>query len=713
MRPQPLFRWFSSVEHLKGVGDVILGHLRRLLRSPEGELPRFKDLAFHLPVEVLDRRNQNLQQGAVVTLLVMVERHEAPAGSRRAVPYRVMCKTAQSVMITLTFFHSKGDYLLKQLPIGQERVISGRVENTGYGWQMAHPDAIGMPQEYQEIARLEPIYPLTAGLMQRKLAVLIQQVLKLLTPLPEWQDAHWLKQQQWVSLQESLHHLHHPEKREDLLATSPYFQRIAFDELVASQLALALIRERIKRRSLQWQIDTEAAMALRAALLEMLPFQLTEGQQAVLAQIDADMQEGGRMLRLLQGDVGSGKTVIALLTVLSAVASGVQAAIMVPTEILARQHLAFMQPLLEKLGIAAVMLSGNTPALERQRILAGLQQGTIPVVIGTHALFQDSVVFKQLGVAVIDEQHRFGVQQRLTLAEKGINTHILLMTATPIPRSLTLTLFGDMDISRLTEKPKGRQPITTRSTPLTRIEEVLQAMERALQTGSKIYWICPLVEGAEEDAALIPREREEREEIAAATLRHAEFTARYGHQVGLLHGRMKGEEREAVMARFASGEDRLLVATTVVEVGVDVPDATIMVIEHAERFGLAQLHQLRGRVGRGAIPSSCLLLYGEKLSAVAKDRLRILRESNDGFLIAEEDLRLRGSGEILGLKQSGMPEFHFADIGRDANLLQVARDECKLILHRDPELASERGKALRCLLYLFEQDKNVKLLGSG
>ena len=728
MRPEILHRWFTPAEHLKGVGDAIHAHFRRLFNTPQGEVPRLKDLVFHLPVEVVDRRSSTLVHEQIVTLKVMVERHEKPA--RRGIPYRVICKIKDSAdrteqgearsggdneakggvppFLTLVFFNSKGDYLERQLPMGKERVISGKVESTARGWQMVHPDAMGAPAEIKEIAKLEPVYPLTYGLTQRRLGQQIQQALKLLTKLPEWQDTHLLSQKKWPSLLECLQRLHAPEIREDLLATSPYFQRLAYDELLASQLALALIRQRLKRSAAGVKMPIQP-QGLRAQLLEKLPFSLTEGQQKVLAEIDADITSGERMLRLLQGDVGSGKTVVALLAMVAAVENGAQAALMVPTEILGRQHLAFMQPLMAALGVEVVMLSGSTEPAERQRILAGLESGKIPMVIGTHSLFQESVSFHKLGLAVIDEQHRFGVNQRLALAEKGKATHILLMTATPIPRSLTMTLFGDMDVSLLTEKPKGRQPIATRAVSLAREEEVLQALQRALDAGEKIYWICPLVEGSDDEE----KREMEKEDLAAATLRHVEFTARFGKRVGLAHGRMKGEEREAAMARFASGEDKLLVATTVVEVGVDVPDATIMVIEHAERFGLAQLHQLRGRVGRGAKPSSCILLYGDKIGQVGKDRLRILRESNDGFVIAEEDLRLRGSGEVLGTKQSGMPEFHFAEIGRDGELLRIARDECKLILHNDAELKTPRGEALRCLLYLFEQDKNVRLLASG
>ncbi len=701
MRPKQLHSWFTPVENLKGVGEAVNGHLRRLFNTPNRELPRFKDLAFHLPVEVIDRRNTAFASGEIATLHVRVERHDAPPTNRRSLPYRITCR-GENQLLTLVFFHAKGDYLQRQLPIGQERVVSGRLENTGRGWQMVHPDAIGMPHEFGSIARLEPVYPLTQGLTMRKLSQLIQQGLKLLTPLPEWQDEHWLKNKGWSDILTSLKALHSPQSREELTTLSPYFQRLAYDELLASQLALALIRERLKRSTGGSVIQPKVG-GIIAPLEAALPFTLTQGQQKVLEELRADFASGQRMLRLLQGDVGSGKTIVALMAMALVVEAGYQAALMVPTEILGRQHLAFMRPLLEKIGIEVVMLSGATEAAERQRVLAGLASGKIPLVIGTHALFQESVDFHNLGLAVIDEQHRFGVNQRLALAEKGKATHILLMTATPIPRSLTMTLFGDMDVSQLTEKPKGRQPVATRAVSLGRVEEMLQAVQRALDAGEKIYWICPLVEGGEE----------EKEELAAATLRHKEFAARFGNRVGLVHGRMKAEERETVMARFAGGQDRMLVATTVVEVGVDVPDATIMVIEHAERFGLAQLHQLRGRVGRGDKPSSCVLLYGDKTGEIGRERLRIMRESNDGFYIAEEDLRLRGSGEILGTRQSGMPEFHFADIGKDSKLLQAARDECKLILHRDPSLTSPRGEALKCLLYLFEQDKNVRLLASG
>jgi ATP-dependent DNA helicase RecG len=708
MRPEPLFRWFSSLENLKGVGEAVYGHLRRLLRVGEGETARWKDIVFHFPVEVLDRRNQELRHEAVGTFIGTVMKHEPPPAQRSQRPYRILLQLKEGGhLLQLVFFHTKGDYLGRQLPVGQQRVVSGKVEQTGQGWQMVHPDIIAMPAEYDQVARLEPVYPLTYGLTQRKTAQLIQQVLKLLTPLPEWQDKHWLEQKQWPDILTALNRLHQPVSREDLSLQNPAFQRLVYDELLASQLALALIRQRIKK-GWKGKAFAETSAGLAAQLRQHLPFTLTEGQENALTQISEDLASGQRMLRLLQGDVGSGKTVVALLAMASVIEAGAQAALMVPTEILGRQHLAFMKPLLSAQGIEIAMLSGSTEAQERQRILHGLAEGKIQLVIGTHALFQESVAFQNLGLVVIDEQHRFGVQQRLALAEKGEATHILLMTATPIPRSLTLTLFGDMDVSILNEKPKGRQAIATKAIPLTRYEEVIKGIKRALDAGEKIYWICPLVEGSDQ-----PTMEELSEDHAAATLRYKEFQAQFGEKVTLAHGRMKAEEREAHMARFASGESRLLVATTVVEVGVDVPDATIMVIEHAERFGLAQLHQLRGRVGRGSKPSSCLLLYGTKTSQSGRDRLRVLRESNDGFLIAEEDLRLRGSGELLGTRQSGVPEFHFADLSRDAALLQVARDECKLILHQDAALNSERGKALRCLLYLFEHDKNVRLLASG
>jgi ATP-dependent DNA helicase RecG len=407
------------------------------------------------------------------------------------------------------------------------------------------------------------------------------------------------------------------------------------------------------------------------------------------------------MLRLLQGDVGSGKTVVALLAMARAVEAGGQAALMAPTEILARQHLATVAPLAERAGLRTAILTGREKGRERSDTLAGLADGSIDIVIGTHALFQEAVTFQNLAFAVVDEQHRFGVHQRLAMTAKGDAPDMLVMTATPIPRTLVLTAFGDMDVSKLTEKPAGRQPVRTVTLPMERLSELVGRIRDAVTEGQKIYWICPLVEESEEAKLMSAQER------------YDALKPVFGDRLGLVHGRMKGADKDAAMRAFKEGETRVLVATTVIEVGVDVPDATIMVIEHAERFGLAQLHQLRGRVGRGSKPSSCVLLYKEPLSETATRRLSVMRETEDGFVIAEEDLKLRGEGELLGTRQSGTPGFQVARIEFHADLLEAARDEARLILSRDPDLQSERGEALRLLLYLFGRDEAVRLLRAG
>jgi ATP-dependent DNA helicase RecG len=440
---------------------------------------------------------------------------------------------------------------------------------------------------------------------------------------------------------------------------------------------------------------------LSKRIIAALPYDLTGSQLRAITDIVADLSKPERMSRLLQGDVGSGKTVVALLAGASVIEAGRQAALMAPTELLARQHWNTIAPLAQAAGIRAAILSGRERGRARTDILARLARGEIDLLIGTHALFQDDVDFRDLALAVVDEQHRFGVHQRLALARKGEAVDLLVMTATPIPRTLVLTFFGDMDSSELREKPAGRQPIDTRTIPLERLNEIVDAVGRALREERRVYWVCPLVEESE----LI--------DLAAAQDRFRTLAARFGGVVDLVHGKMKWPDKDAAMARFAAGESKLLVATTVIEVGVDVPEASVMVVEHAERFGLAQLHQLRGRIGRGIERSTCLLLYKTPLGETAKARLAVMRETEDGFRIAEEDLRLRGEGDVLGTRQSGLPGFRVARIETHAPLLQAARDDAALILARDPELTSARGEALRVLLYLFERDEAIRLLRAG
>jgi ATP-dependent DNA helicase RecG len=693
MRPQILFPLFAPVSALPGVGP----RLEMLLTKAVG--PHVVNLLWHLPSGVIDRsfapKVKDAPAGRIVSITVRVDSHQKPENRRR--PYRVRCHD-ETGLLTLIFFQAHEDWLNRQLPIGETRVVSGLVEHYNNEIQMAHPERIIKPEEWSASAALEPVYPLTAGLTGKVVAKAVQAALDRLPALPEWQDPAWLKRQGYPDFRTALGATHKPATEADLDPSTLARSRLAFDELLANQLALALIRtqqRRLKGRSIKGD------GRLRRKVLEQLPFRLTSAQTRTLAEIDADMQSEDRMLRLLQGDVGAGKTVVALLAMLTAIEAGGQAALMAPTEILARQHFATIAPLAEAAGLKIGLLTGRDRGKGRQDVLDGLAWGDIHMVVGTHALVQEGVSFHALALAVIDEQHRFGVQQRLDLAAKGKAVDVLAMTATPIPRTLMLTAYGDMDVSRLEGKPPGRQPIDTRVMPLAKLDQVAAALERALAGGNKVYWICPLVEESEEI------------DLAAAEERYAALSGLFGPKVALVHGKMKAAQRDAAMAAFATGDAAILVATTVVEVGVDVKTATVMVIEHAERFGLAQLHQLRGRVGRGERASSCLLLYGSPLSEAGKARLNVMRETEDGFVIAEEDLRLRGGGEALGLKQSGLPEFHLADLTVHQDLLAAARDDAALVVARDPGLETPRGEALRHLLYLFERDAAVRALRSG
>jgi ATP-dependent DNA helicase RecG len=693
LRPEILFPLFAPVTSLPGVGPRI----GKLIEQLAG--PRVVDLCWHLPSGLVDRRFSpalgEAPEGAIITVAVTIDRHEKPRTPR--LPYRVRCHDATG-SLTLVFFNAKADWLEKTLPIGETRVVSGRVERYQGELQMAHPDHVVPEAEAETVRRVEPVYPLTAGLTPRLLAKAVRAAVDRAPELPEWINAEYLKRQGWAGWHTSLTTAHAPAELADLEPGTLARQRLAFDELLASQLALALVRAR-QRKLVGRRLKGDGA--IRARIAKALPFSLTGSQKSAIAEIEADMAGPAPMLRLLQGDVGSGKTVVALMAMAIAVEAGAQAALLAPTEILARQHLATISPLAEAAGLRVGLLTGRDRAKARADTLAGLADGSIPIVVGTHALVQEDVEFRDLGLAVIDEQHRFGVHQRLLLAEKGKGADVLVMTATPIPRTLMLTAYGDLDVSRLTEKPAGRQPIDTRALPRERIEEVVAAVGRGIADGARAYWICPLVE--ESEAV----------DLANAEARFADLSQRLPVRVGLVHGQQKTAERDAAMTAFSRGDIDILVATTVVEVGVDVPAATIMVIEHAERFGLAQLHQLRGRIGRGAKRSTCLLLYQAPLGETAKARLKILRETDDGFRIAEEDLRLRGAGELLGTRQSGLPDFRLANIAQHGELLAAARDDARLILERDPELAAARGEALRVLLYLFERDAVVKTVRSG
>ena len=698
MRPLVLNPLFAALTSLPGVGpklDVLYGKLMGR------EQPRVIDLLLHMPSGTIDRRARpklrDVQAGQIVTVAVTVEEHRAPPSNRTRAPYRIV--TADDTgTLTLTFFHARKDYLEKLLPVGQLRYVSGTAEFYDGMLQMVHPDRVVDEKGFADLPLVEPVYPLTEGLALGNVRRAMDGAVARLPELPEWQDEAWLSREQFPPFAEALRLLHRPAEPHDVAPESRAFTRLAFDELLAGQLALALVRAHMRRESGR---GSSGEGLLRAKIMKALPYVLTHSQQGAVNDIINDLALPQRMLRLLQGDVGSGKTVVALIAASAVIEAGRQAAIMAPTEILARQHLATIAPLAEAAGIRVALLTGRDRGGEREAILDRLVLGDIDLLIGTHALFQEDVAFHDLALAVVDEQHRFGVHQRLALTQKGNAVDVLVLTATPIPRTLVLTYFGDMDISELREKPAGRQPIDTRTIPLDRVADVEDAIGRALDEGKRAYWVCPLVEESEKI------------DLAAAEERCAELRQRFGGKVDLVHGKMKAADKDAAMARFAAGESQLLVATTVIEVGVDVPEATIMVIEHAERFGLAQLHQLRGRVGRGSAKSTCLLLYKAPLGETAKARLGILRETEDGFRIAEEDLRLRGEGDLLGTRQSGLPGFHVARIEVHGKYLGAARDDAALVLTRDPNLQTERGQALRHLLYLFGKDEAIKLIRAG
>ena len=694
MRPRILYPLFASLTSLPGVGQRTAGVLTRLGWS------RVIDGLWHLPTGVIDRRYSPTlaaaSAGVIATVTVTVRQHVAPAGRGRQ-PYRVCCSD-ETGHLDLVFFRARAETLEQLLPVGAVRIVSGVLERYGSGLQMVHPDFVVTPEARDRLPAIEPVYPLTAGVSGRALARVICEALARAPDLDDWLDPAFRARQGWPAWRQALIAAHTPADAGQELAATPARCRLAYDELLANQLALALMRYHLRASAGR---TVRVAGELGAKALSALGFTLTHAQRTAAAEIEADLASGKRMLRLLQGDVGSGKTVVAVLAMLTVAEAGGQSALLAPTEVLARQHWATIEPIAAAAGVKVALLTGRTAARDRSRLLKALADGAIAIVVGTHALVQDAVGFKDLVLAVIDEQHRFGVHQRLALTAKGTNTHVLLMTATPIPRTLTLMAYGDLDVSRLTEKPPGRQPIDTRIVSLDRLDDVIAAVGRRLAAGARAYWVCPLVEESE---AL---------DVAAAEERAAMLSGRMRARVGLLHGRIKGDARDAVMVAFTAGTIDLLVATTVIEVGVDVPAATVMVIEHAERFGLAQLHQLRGRIGRGSQRSTCLLLYAGPLTEAAQARLAMLRDSDDGFRIAEEDLRLRGAGEVLGVRQSGPPAFRVADLGVHASLLAAAHDDARLIMERDPMLESPRGQALKTLLYLFERDAAVRYIRSG
>lgn len=699
MRPALLNPLFAPVTSLAGVGPKQDKLFRYLLGRDD--TPRLIDLLLHLPSSVIDRRARpkirDALPGTVVTLEVTVDRHRAAPPRRSRAPHLVYAHD-ETGDVVLTYFRAQPGYAEKLLPVGAKRYVSGTLQMFDGVPQIVHPDRVVDEAGFAKLSGIDPVYPLTEGLALGSLRRAIAQALQKLPTLPEWISPEIIRRCNFPPFAQALQRVHLPAELTDILPEGPFWSRLAFDELLAGQLALALVRSQLRRPAGNRHAGDGH---LRKKIIDALPYALTASQRQAAAAIAADLQQPVRMLRLLQGDVGSGKTVVALLAAAAVAEVGKQAALMAPTEILARQHIKTIAPLAERAGMRVEILTGREKGKERRELLARLAGGEIDFLVGTHALIQDDVVFNSLALAVVDEQHRFGVRERLALTGKGEAVDVLVLSATPIPRTLVLTYFGDMDVSELREKPAGRQPIDTRAVPMSRLGEVMDAVGRAIDKGKRVYWIVPLVEESEAVA------------LTDAEQRFESLKERFGDQVGLVHGRMKGTDKDKVMAQFASGEICLLVATTVVEVGVDVPAATIMVIENAERFGLAQLHQLRGRIGRGSEASTCLLLYREPLTDMSKARLAVIRETTDGFRIAEEDLRLRGEGDVLGVRQSGLPGYRIARSEVHGQLITQARDEALRIMKENPKLAGPRGDALRCLLYVFERGEALPLMGAG
>lgn len=690
MRPELLSALFRHIETLKGVGPKSVKLIKKLC----GE--NVLSILFHLPQNIIFRPQSNQLGIGIMTVCVEVISHITPVNKK--MPYKIICRTNQDEELHIVLFNYRKNYMIERLKVGTKCIISGQIENFLGTYQMAHPDYIVDLDKKDSIPTIEPVYPLTTGLSNKQMIKLVQESLKSLPNFNEWIDEKTYHKYAFDTFSTSLIRIHKPLYKNDLNENSIYKNRLAYDELLANQISLFIARRQIK--NLTGDIIKNSKI-LVPKLLSLLPFELTASQQKVYQEISSDMQSENRMLRLLQGDVGSGKTIVALLAILNAVENKKQALLLAPTDILVRQHYAKIKKFCDELGIQICLLTAREKGKKRQEILQKIKEGFYQIVIGTHALLTDTVEYENVGIIVIDEQHRFGVEQRLNLAKKNPKANILLMSATPIPRTLGLTYYGDMDLSVISEKPAGRQEPITRVLSISKDSEIILKLKNEIENGNQIYWVCPLIEETEKS------------DLANATERFEKLKNIFSNRVGLIHGRLKNDEKDSIMQSFINHEIDILVSTTVIEVGVDVPTANIMIIEQAERFGLSQLHQLRGRIGRGKEKSTCLLLHGPKLSETAKNRLNVMRQTSNGFEIAEADLKLRGAGDILGTRQSGLENLKFADLSLHQNLLEDARNQAKELLKADPALSSDIGKNILILLYLFQKDVSIHTLKAG
>ncbi|MBA5724001.1 ATP-dependent DNA helicase RecG [Candidatus Liberibacter sp.] len=700
MRPSFLNPLFAPLSTLRGVGPKSILHLSRIINSGDFREAQFIDLLFYYPSSLIDRRYRpkisEIYDETIVTITGTVIQH-SPLTFGKQHPYKILLSDGTGE-IALFFFHRKTEWLKKMLPKGRVITVTGQIKKFNKSLSIIHPNYIPHNPHDEKFPIIEPVYSLPSKLSSDFFKKIMIEALSRLPPLTEWLERNFLQKESFPSVAEAFQKVHHPSDEKDLDWQSPARKRLAYDEFLAGQTALLLIREKLKK---EIGIPVRVNGKISQKILQNLPFSLTESQKSAINDILKDMSQTKRMLRILQGDVGSGKTLVALMAMAAAIESGGQAVIMAPISILALQHHACIKKYTQGSGIKIDILTGNMPQTERKMALKRIASGEAQLIIGTHTLFQDAIQYHRLILVVVDEQHRFGVQQRLKLTNKGTSPHVLLMTATPIPRTLVLAAFGDMDTSKIPEKPIGRKPITTVVVPISRINKIIERLKYVVSQGKKAYWICPQIEEKEESM------------LSSVIERFKSLQKYFAPNIGLIHGRMSDAEKESIMNSFKSGTIKLLVATTVIEVGIDVPDSSIIIIENAERFGLAQLHQLRGRVGRSEEESSCVLLYHLPLGKTGHARLSILRKTEDGFRIAEEDLKQRGEGEILGIKQSGMPKFLVAKPELHGDLLEMARKDARNLLQKDPQLTSTRGVAIRTLLYLYRYNEVLQFLAPG